>query len=126
MISSLLQKLPLAVVGLLLVVSALTIYFRSKNVTKSEFFKIFKSTRLVGLWIFVFVVVISGIFAIFNHMKAKHSVTAVVALNYSEASGSQNSNGTRYNMAEKVIVEYEIAEGLRNSHGIWTGLHPQH
>ena len=40
MISSLLQKLPLAVVGLLLVVSALIIYFRSKNVTKKEFFKL--------------------------------------------------------------------------------------
>ncbi len=34
-------------------------------------------------------------------------------------------NYHRY-MAEKAIVEYEIAEGLRNSHGIWTGLHPQH
>ena len=61
MISSLLQKLPLAVVGLLLVVSALTIYFRSKNVTKKEFFKIFKSTRLVGARILIFVLVISGI-----------------------------------------------------------------
>lgn len=58
MISSLLQKLPLAVVGLLLVVSALTIYFRSKNVTKSEFLKIFKSTRLIGAWILIFVFVI--------------------------------------------------------------------
>ncbi|MBR6599322.1 MAG: hypothetical protein IKK88_03380, partial [Oscillospiraceae bacterium] len=105
MISSLLQKLPLAVVGLLLVVSALTIYFRSKNVTKSEFLKIFKSTRLVGAWILIFVFVISGIFGIFNHIKAKHSVTAVVALNYSEASQAQNSNGTRYNMAEIICDE---------------------
>ena len=114
MISSILQKLPLAVVGLLLVVSALTIYFRSKNVTKSEFINIFKSTRLVGLWVLVFVIVISGIFAIFNHMKAKHSVTAVVALNYSEASGAQNSNGTRYNMAEIIcddVVEKAIKMG---------------
>ena len=114
MISSLLQKLPLAVVGLLLVVSALTIYFRSKNVTKSEFLKIFKSTRLVGAWILIFVIVISGIFGIFNHIKAKHSVTAVVALNYSEASQAQNSNGTRYNMAEIIcdeVVEKAIEMG---------------
>ena len=114
MISSLLQKLPLAVVGLLLVVSALTIYFRSKNVTKSEFFKIFKSTRLVGVWILIFVIVISGIFGIFNHINAKHSVTAVVALNYSEASQAQNSNGTRYNMAEIIcdeVVEKAIEMG---------------
>lgn len=114
MISSLLQKLPLAVVGLLLVVSALTIYFRSKNVTKSEFLKIFKSTRLIGAWILIFVIVISGVFGIFNHMKAKHSVTAVVALNYSEASQAQNSNGTRYNMAEIIcdeVVEKAIEMG---------------
>ena len=114
MISSLLQKLPLAVVGLLLVVSALTIYFRSKNVTKSEFLKIFKSTRLIGAWILIFVIVISGIFGIFNHIKAKHSVTAVVALNYSEASQAQNSNGTRYNMSEIIcdeVVEKAIEMG---------------
>ena len=114
MISSLLQKLPLAVVGLLLVVSVLTIYFRSKNVTKSEFLKIFKSTRIVGAWILIFVIVISGIFGIFNHIKAKHSVTAVVALNYSEASQAQNSNGTRYNMAEIIcdeVVEKAIDMG---------------
>ena len=114
MISSLLQKLPLAVVGLLLVVSALTIYFRSKNVTKSEFLKIFKSTRLIGAWILIFVFVISGIFGIFNHIKAKHSVTAVVALNYSEASQAQNSNGTRYNMTEIIcdeVVEKAIEMG---------------
>ena len=114
MISSLLQKLPLAVVGLLLVVSALTIYFRSKNVTKSEFLKIFKSTRLIGAWILIFVFVISGIFGIFNHIKAKHSVTAIVALNYSEASQAQNSNGTRYNMAEIIcdeVVEKAIEMG---------------
>ena len=114
MISSLLQKLPLAVVGLLLVVSALTIYFRSKNVTKSEFLKIFKSTRLIGAWSLIFVIVISGIFGIFNHIKAKHSVTAVVALNYSEASQAQNSNGTRYNMAEIIcdeVVEKAIEMG---------------
>ena len=114
MISSLLQKLLLAVVGLLLVVSALTIYFRSKNVTKREFFKTFKSTRLVSVWILIFVVVISGVFGIFNHMKAKHSVTAVVSLNYSEASAAQNSNGTRYNMAEIIcdeVVEKAIEMG---------------
>ena len=114
MISSILQKIPVAAVGLLLIVAVCTIYFRSKNVTKSEFFKIFKSTRLVSAWILIFVIAISGIFGIFNHMKAKHSVTAVVALNYSEASQAQNSNGTRYNMAEIIcdeVVEKAIKMG---------------
>ena len=114
MFSSFLQKLPLAVVGVLLIVAVLTIYLRSKNVTKSEFLKIFKSTRLLSVWIVIFVVVISGVFGIFNHMKSKHSVTAVLALNYSEASQAQNSNGTRYNMAEIIcdeVVEKAIQLG---------------
>lgn len=114
MIASILQKIPLAVVGILLILAVATIYFRSKNVTKSEFFKIFKSTRLISAWILIFVIGLSGIFAIFNHMKQKHSVTAIVALNYSEASQAQNSNGTRYNMAEIIcdeVVEKAIAKG---------------
>lgn len=114
MIVSLLQKLPILAVGLLLIVSGITIYFRSKNVTKSEFFKKFKSIRPINIYILAFVIVISGIFGIFNHMKAKHSVNAVVALNYSEASGAQNSNGTRYNMAEILcdeVVEKAIKLG---------------
>ena len=44
----------------------------------------------------------------------KHSVTAIVALNYSEASQAQNSNGTRYNMAEIIcdeVVEKAIEMG---------------
>ncbi len=100
MISSLLQKIPLAVVGILLLVAVFKIYFRSKNVTKSEFFKIFKSVPLISGWLLIFVIVISGAFGVFNHFKLKNSVTAVVALNYSEASVAQNSNGTRYNVAE--------------------------
>ncbi len=114
MLSSLLQKLPIAVAGLLLVVAAMTIYVRSKNVTKSEFVKIFKSARLLSAWILFFVIVISSAFAIFNHIKAKDSVMAVVALNYSEASQAQNSNGTRYNMAEIIcdeVVERAIEMG---------------
>ena len=37
MLISLLQKIPVLIVGILLIVGALTIYFRSKNVTKAEF-----------------------------------------------------------------------------------------
>lgn len=114
MYSSILQKLPLAVVGLLMVAAVLMIYFRSKNVTRSEFIKTFKSGPYITTWILVFVIVMSGFFAIFNHIKAKDSVMAVVALNYSEASQAQNSNGTRYNMAEIIcdeVVEKAIEMG---------------
>ena len=114
MLSLLLQKLPLAVVGIVLIAAALTIYFRSKNVTKSEFVNIFKGARLLSAGILIFVIISSTIFGILNHIKAKDSVQAVVALNYSEASQAQNSNGTRYNMAEIIcdeVVERAIEMG---------------
>lgn len=114
MVSSLLQKLPIAAAGLLLLAAVLTIYFRSKNVTRSEFLKLFKRARYLEAWILVFVLVLTAVFGIFHHIKAKQSVMAVVALNYSEASQAQNSNGTRYNMAEIIcdeVVEKAIEMG---------------
>lgn len=112
MMFALLQKLPIAVAGLLLIISAITIYIRSKNVTKSEFFKIVKSTRLVSVGILVFVIALSGVFGVLNHLKAKQSVSAVIALNYSEASLAQNSNGTRYNMNE-ILCDEVIEKAIK-------------
>ena len=114
MISSLLQKVPVAIAGILLVVAVLIIYFRSKNVTRSEFLKILKSTKLLQVWTLIFAIVLTSVFGVFNYIKSKQFVTAVVALNYSEASQAQNSNGTRYNMSEIIcdeVVEKAIKMG---------------
>lgn len=114
MISSLLQKVPIVIAGVILLIAALKIYFRAKNVTRSEFFNILKTTKYLQVWVMVFVVVLTGVFGVLNHLKAKQSVKAVVALNYSEASQAQNSNGTRYNMSEIIcdeVVEKAIEMG---------------
>lgn len=114
MFISLLQKVPIAIAGLLLITAVLRIYFRSKNVTKTEFFRIIKNTKYLQAWILIFVFVLTGVFSIFNHLKSKQYVTAVVSLNYSEASLAQNSNGTRYNMSEIIcneVVEKAIEKG---------------
>ncbi len=114
MLSSLLQKIPLAIAGVLLVIAAISIYFRSKNVTKSEFVKILKGIRYLQTGVLVFVIVLTSVFAVLNHIKSKQFAMAVVALNYSEASQAQNSNGTRYNMAEIIcdeVVEKAIEKG---------------
>jgi hypothetical protein len=114
MFSSLLQKIPILIAGILLLVALLTIYFRSKNVTKSEFVKILKNTKYLSAGVLIFVFVLAGTFGFFNHVKAKQSVMAVVSLNYSEASLAQNSNGTRYNMSEIIcdeVVEKAIKMG---------------
>ncbi len=114
MYSSLLQKVPVAIAAVLLLAAALIIYFRSKNVTRTEFVKILKATKYLQVWVIVFVIALTGVFGIFNHLKSKQSVMAVVSLNYSEASMAQNSNGTRYNMAEIIcdeVVEKAIDMG---------------
>ncbi len=105
MLSSILQKIPLLVVGLLLLIAVITIYIRSKRVTKSESFKIFKSVKPLTVWVLVFTIVLTGVFAVFNHVKSKQYMMAVVALNYSEASQAQNTNGTRFNMTEIICDE---------------------
>ncbi len=105
---SLLQKVPIAIAVLMLVVAVLRAYYRSKNITRSEFFKIIKNANYLKIGALVLVFVLTAVFSVFNHMKSKQSVQAVVSLNYSEASMAQNSNGTRYNMAE--IISDEIVE----------------
>ena len=105
MFVSILQKIPLLAVGIMLLVAVLLIYIRSKNVTKREFFRTFKSVKLLTVWVLIFTIAITGVFAVCNHIKAKQYVMAVVSLNYSEASQAQNTNGTRFNMTEIICDE---------------------
>lgn len=105
MFASILQKIPLLAVGIMLLVAVLLIYIRSKNVTKREFFRTFKSVKLLTVWVLIFTIAITGVFAVCNHIKAKQYVMAVVSLNYSEASQAQNTNGTRFNMTEIICDE---------------------
>ncbi|MBQ1947867.1 MAG: hypothetical protein II359_04585 [Clostridia bacterium] len=60
----------------------------------------------------VVVLLLTGAFAVLNHFKSKQYVSAVVSLNYSEASMAQNSNGTRYNMAE-IICDEVVEKAIR-------------
>lgn len=112
MFSSILQKIPLVIVGLMLLIAVVAIYIRSKYVTRSEFFKMFKNVKFLTTWVLVFTVVLTGVFAIFNHAKSKQYMMAVVSLNYSEASQAQNTNGTRFNMTE-IICDEVIERAIR-------------
>lgn len=108
MYTSLLKMVPLAIVGLLLVIAVLRIYFRAKNVNRTEFTQIFKTANYLSAGILVLCLLLTGVFGVFNHLDLRQSVSAVISLNYSEASQAQNSNGTRYNMAE--IISDEVIE----------------
>lgn len=111
MYTSLLQKIPIILVGLLLAIAVVVIYFRAKNVNRTEFLQIFKTANYIGGGVITLCVLFTAVFGVFNHLRLRQSVSAVVSLNYSEASQAQNSNGTRYNMAE-IISDEVVAKAI--------------
>ncbi|MBR5505801.1 MAG: hypothetical protein IKV73_05800 [Clostridia bacterium] len=114
MITALLQKLIILIIGVLFLVSAAIIYFRFKNVNRTEAAQIFKTTQYFNAWLILLCFVVTIVFGVFNHFELKKSVHAIISLNYSEASQAQNSNGTRYNMAEIIcdeVVDKAIEKG---------------
>ena len=114
MFMSILYKLPGLLATLTLVAAIAIIYFRSKNVNRSEFTQIFKTANYINLWVIVMCICFTGAYAVTNHVQLRKNVHAIISLNYSEASGAQNSNGTRYNMAEIIsdeVIERAIKKG---------------
>lgn len=114
MFVSLLQKLLLAAIVIIMLLSIVRIYIRSKNVTKTEFTEIFKNTEYLTSWVLVCVFIFTAVFGVLNYAVAKKSVYAVITLNYSEASQAQNSNGTRFNISEITcddVLERAIQKG---------------
>ncbi len=112
MLISILQKIPFIIVGALLLVAVILIFFRSKKMTKSESIKTFRSIKFFTTWVLIFTIVVTGVFTILNHVKSKQNMMAVVSLNYSEASQAQNTNGTRFNMTE-IICDEVIERAIR-------------
>ena len=114
MIIDILQKLFILIFGVLFLTSVVLIYFRTKNVNQTERAQIFKSADYLNAWIILMCFVTTLVYGIFNHFELKKSVHAIISLNYSEASQAQNSNGTRFNMAEIIsdeVVERAIKKG---------------
>lgn len=118
MITDILQKLIFLIVGVVFALSVVIIFFRLKNVNRTERVQIFKTAEYFNAWVILVCFVTTLVYGIFNHVELKKSVHAIISLNYSEASQAQNSNGTRYNMAEIIsdeVVDRAIKKGaLKN------------
>ena len=114
MITALLQKLIILVIGVLFLGSAAIIMLRFKNVNRTERTQIFKTAEYLNAGIILICFITTMVYGIFNHFELRKSVSAIVSLNYSEASQALNSNGTRYNMSEIIcdeVVERAIKKG---------------
>ena len=114
MLTYILEKLMILIVSGLFAVSAAVIFFRLKNVNRTERIQIFKTAEYFNAWTILVCFVITMVYGFFNHIELKKSVNAVISLNYSEASQALNSNGTRYNMTEIIsdeVVDRAIKKG---------------
>lgn len=98
--TSVLQKLPIVVIGIVLVIAVATIYLRWKNLSFHNVVNILKTTNYVRAWVLILVFLLTGVFGFFNHLHSKQYSYAIISLNYSDASQAKNSNGTRYSMSE--------------------------
>lgn len=99
-LSSLLVKIPVLICLLIFLIASLRIWFRSKKLGSGETLKIFKKAKYVTAGILAGALILTSVYAVLLHLNGKNYASAIIALNYSKASQAQNSNGTRYNMAE--------------------------
>ncbi len=114
MVTAILQKLIILIVGLLFLSSAVVICLRLKHVNRTERNRIVKTAEYLNVWILLICFVTTAVYGVVNHFELRKSIHAVVSLNYSEASQALNSNGTRYNMAEIIsdeVVQRAIEKG---------------
>lgn len=111
MLTEILQKAMLLVMGLVFAISALVVFLRAKNVGIANRKAILKSAGYLNAWVLLLCFVLTIVFACVHHFEAKKTVSAVISLNYSEASGALNSNGTRYNMNE-IISDEVVARAI--------------
>ncbi len=119
--TSLLQKLPVAIVAVVFLIAVARVYLRWKNLKFHQVINILKKTNYVQAWVLLVVFFISGIFGVFNHFYSKQYSYAIISLNYSDASQAKNSNGTRYSMAEITcdrVVKKAIEMGALEDVGV--------
>lgn len=114
MLAPLMRKLIIGLIFLILAAGVLIIYLRSKNITRRELREKLKRFQIFNAAVLVIAILVGSLFAVFNHIVAKDKATAIISLNYSEASLGQNANGTRYNMSEILcdeVLEMAIEKG---------------
>ena len=112
MFTTIIKNMLILLIGLFFLLALLRMYFRRKNIAYKEFVNIFKTAKYFSAWVIITSILVTGVFGIFNHLNMKKSVHAIISLNYSEASQAQNSNGTRYNMAD-IICDEVVARAIK-------------
>ena len=107
-------KLCVLIIPVLIAFSAVVMYVKTRHLPFARIKGFLLAKRKIETRVFVLVFVFAvAVFVGFN-MNKNNGQEAVITLNYTEASKAQNSNGTRFDMAEIIcsdVVERAIEKG---------------
>ena len=72
MLTGIIKNLFLILVGLIFVTAAAVIYFRAKNVNRTERVQIFKTAEYFNAWLLLICFILTMGYGVFNHFEAKN------------------------------------------------------
>lgn len=114
MLSQLIKLVSVGMSGALLVFAGVTLWKKTRHQTRSQTKAELKRIIPFRMSALLFAVVIGFANTIVSYFDTAKQASAVIALNYAEASLGQNVNGTRYNMSEIIcddVLERLIKKG---------------
>ena len=100
MISRLIKLAVIGISAVFLIIAAIIFWKKTRNQTKSQTKAELKKLRLFRMSALLFAIVMCFSATLASYFDTSKQSSAVIALNYAEASQGQNVNGTRYNMSE--------------------------
>ncbi len=114
MISKLMKMVIVLIILFLLIGAVIAFWKKAKNQTKSQTKEQLKKLKIFRLDALVLAMVLCLIYSLVLYFDTTKQASAMVGLNYAEASFGQNANGTRYNMSEIIcdeVLERTIKKG---------------
>lgn len=99
---------------LLLLIAFGILHNRGRNMSAREFRRTIFRRHGFRLAAFLLAAILGASFSVFYWLNASNSASAIITLNYAEASSAQNANGTRYNPTEITcdeVLELAIEKG---------------
>lgn len=111
------QLIKLAVIGIsavFLIAAAVVFWKKTRNQTKSQTKAELKKLKIFRMSALLFAIIMCFSSTLASYFDTTRQSSAVIALNYAEASLGQNVNGTRYNMSEIIcddVIERVIKKG---------------
>ena len=104
----------LALTAVILIIALVRLRLQYRESVRSEFKQKLLKQRRFRAWTLLVAVIFALTYTLTFWVQSKNTISAIVTLNYTEASKGQNANGTRYNMGEIIcrqVVERAIEKG---------------